>query len=114
LYGGAGGLSPGAECEGVALVALDVAWCIKVVILARRDVLLGQQVSDVETDDLDGIVVSCSSIDALQESWNKTKVSSAHKSYEASERPDCNTTPEEAVESPFEDFEVALACQWLN
>jgi hypothetical protein len=103
-------LSPGAKREGVALVALDVAWRIEVVVVARRDDLAGQQVSNVETDDVSSIIVCCGGFDALRESWDKTKVSSACKPHGAVECPDCNAAPEEAVEFSFEDFEVAASC----
>ena len=41
----------------MALVALDVAWRIKIVVVAGCDVLVGQQVSNVETDDISSIIV---------------------------------------------------------
>ena len=107
MCAGTGGLSPGAECERMALIALDVAWRIEVVVVARRDDLAGQQVSDIETNDLSGIIVCCGGFDALRESWDKTKVSSAGNPHGAVECPDCNAAPEEAVEFSFEDFEVA-------
>lgn len=110
MCAGTGGLSPGAECERMALIALDVAWRIEVVVVARSDVFVRDQVSDIETDNLGGIIVSCSGFDALHESRNQTEIRSAHKSHEAIECPDCNATPEEAVEFSFEYFEVAVAC----
>lgn len=114
MYAGIGCVSPGTQCEWMALVALDVTWRIEVVVVARRNVLAGQQVGDVETDDLARIIISCSSFGILQESRNKTQVNSARKPHEAVECPDCNTAPEEAVEFSFEDFEVAVTCQWRS
>jgi hypothetical protein len=98
----------------MALVAFDVSWCIEVVVVAWRDVVVGQQVGDIETDDLSGVVVCCSSFDTLREPWDETEVSSARKSHDAVKCPDCNAAPEEAVEFSFEDFEVAVKCQWLS
>jgi len=49
----------------MALVALDVAWRIEVVVVARGDVVVGQQVGDIETDDLSGVIVYCSGFDAF-------------------------------------------------
>ena len=86
---------------------MDIARRLEVVVIARSDVLVGQQIGNVETDDLGSIIVCCSGFDALRESWDKTKVSSACKPHEAVECPDCNAAPEEAVEFSFEDFEVA-------
>lgn len=97
----------------MALVALDVAWRVEIVVVARRDFLTRQQVGDVETDNLGGIIVRRSSFDALQESGNKTEVGSARESQDAVECPDRDATPEEAVEFSFEDFKVTVVCQWL-
>ena len=111
MYAWTGGLPPGAKREGMALVALNVAWRVEIVVVARCDFLVWQQVSDIETDDLSGVIVYCGSFDSFQESWGKSEVSSARKPHDAVEGPDRNATPEEAVEFPFEDFEVAVKCQ---
>ena len=107
----AGSLPPGAEREGVALVALDVTWRIEIVVVARCDVLVGQQIGDVETNDLSRVIVGCGSFDALKESWDKTKISSARESQDTVKRPNGNATPNEAVVFSFVNFDVTVACQ---
>ena len=77
----------------MALVALDVAWRIEIVVVSRSDFFVRQQVGDVETDNLGGIIVRRSSFDALQESGNKTEVGSARKSHDAVECPDRDAAP---------------------
>lgn len=98
----------------MALIALEVCRRIEIVVMARRDVLVGQKVRDVETDDLSGIVVCCSSFDTLHESWHKTEISSACKPHKAVECPDCNAAPEEAIKFSFKDFKVATTCQYVG
>lgn len=107
----ASSLPPGAKREGMALVALDVTWGVEIVVVSRCDVLVGQQVSDVEADNLSGVIVCRRSFDAFQESWDEAEVSSACKSHDAVKGPDGDTTPDEAIQFTFEDFEVAAASQ---
>jgi hypothetical protein len=111
LRANASGSSPGAECERMALVALDVARRVKIVIVARCDVLAGQQAGHIEADDLCSVVIGGSGFDAFEETWNETKVDGASKSHEAIECPDGDTTVDETVMFSFVDFDVAVNCQ---
>jgi len=98
----------------MALVALEIAGRIEVVVVARRDFFTGQQVGNVKANDLGGIIVRGSGFDALEESWDEAEVDGPRKSHGTIEGPDGNAAPEEAVEFSFEDFEVAGAVRQLN
>lgn len=109
-----GGLPPRAKCERMALVALDVAGRIEVIIVARRDVFTGQEPCDVEADDLSRIVVCRRGFDAFQEARDQTQVEDANKTHESIKRPDGNATPDEAIEFSLKDLEVAEYRQQLG
>ena len=61
------GSLPRAKRERVALIALEVPWGVEVVVKSRRDGFVGQEVGDVEADDLSAIVVCCCGFDAFDE-----------------------------------------------
>lgn len=87
---------------------MEIAGRIEVVVVARCDFCAGQQVGDVEADDLGGIIVRCSGFDALEVSWDEAEVDGTSKSHGTIEGPYGNAAPEEAVEFSFEDFKVAV------
>jgi hypothetical protein len=94
----------------MALVALDISGGVEVVVMARCDGLRGQQVGNVEADDICGVIIGGSGFYALEETRDETKIDGAGKSHEAIERPDGNAAVDEAVVFSFVDFDVALTC----
>jgi hypothetical protein len=95
----------------MALVALDISRRVKIVVVARLDSLVGQKIGDVEADDLCSVVVSGRGFDALEETWDETKVDGASKTHEAVECPDGDAAVDEPVVFSFVDFDVAVDCQ---